>query len=133
MPHAFAWNIGTIRSSRSSCEKPIACADEIACVAQIRNLANLRGHAIPSREDVLDGIRSVFIKGADDVEGVAIMAAARKLLAGHAIGAVPREAGQPPIVDDFRIRAALPTIEWLTDRGASVVTARSSTVMRRVS
>ena len=27
------------------------------------------------------------------------------------------------ITDDFRIRAALPTIEWLTDRGASVVTA----------
>ncbi|RLE17938.1 MAG: phosphoglycerate kinase [Actinobacteria bacterium] len=27
------------------------------------------------------------------------------------------------IADDFRIRSALPTIEWLTDRGASVVTA----------
>ncbi len=27
------------------------------------------------------------------------------------------------ITDDFRIRAALPTIEWLTARGASVVTA----------
>ncbi len=27
------------------------------------------------------------------------------------------------ITDDFRIRAALPTIEWLTERGASVVTA----------
>jgi phosphoglycerate kinase len=27
------------------------------------------------------------------------------------------------ITDDFRIRAALPTIEWLTERGAEVVTA----------
>ena len=27
------------------------------------------------------------------------------------------------ITDDFRIRASLPTIEWLTERGASVVTA----------
>ena len=27
------------------------------------------------------------------------------------------------IADDFRIRAALPTLEWLTERGATVVTA----------
>jgi phosphoglycerate kinase len=31
--------------------------------------------------------------------------------------------GTPRITDDFRIRAALPTIEWLTARGAHVVTA----------
>ncbi len=31
--------------------------------------------------------------------------------------------GAGAIVDDFRIRAALPTIEWLTERGANVVTA----------
>jgi len=31
--------------------------------------------------------------------------------------------GEQVITDDFRIRAALPTIEWLTSRGASVVTA----------
>jgi phosphoglycerate kinase len=34
---------------------------------------------------------------------------------------VPMEDGR--ITDDFRIRAALPTIEWLRDRGARVVTA----------
>ena len=31
------------------------------------------------------------------------------------------EAGERVITDDFRIRAALPTIEWLIERGASVV------------
>ena len=31
--------------------------------------------------------------------------------------------GETVITDDFRIRAALPTIEWLTDRDAQVVTA----------
>jgi phosphoglycerate kinase len=34
---------------------------------------------------------------------------------------VPLEDGT--ITDDFRIRSALPTIEWLTERGATVVTA----------
>lgn len=34
---------------------------------------------------------------------------------------VPMENGE--ITDDFRIRAALPTIEWLTSRGATVVCA----------
>lgn len=34
-----------------------------------------------------------------------------------------RSGEQPTIIDDFRIRAALPTIEWLTSRGASVVCA----------
>ena len=51
-------------------------------------------------------IRSVFIKGADDVEGVVVLALARKLLAGDRVGDVPPEAGQPPIVDDFRRTAA---------------------------
>jgi len=39
---------------------------------------------------------------------------------------VPMEtstSGERTITDDFRIRAALPTIEWLTSRGASVVCA----------
>jgi phosphoglycerate kinase len=34
---------------------------------------------------------------------------------------VPLDDGR--ITDDFRIRASLPTLEWLTERGASVVTA----------
>jgi 3-phosphoglycerate kinase len=34
-----------------------------------------------------------------------------------------RDGDTARITDDFRIRAALPTIEWLTERGASVVTA----------
>jgi hypothetical protein len=36
---------------------------------------------------------------------------------------VPLDGDVSTITDDFRIRAALPTINWLTERGASVVCA----------
>jgi hypothetical protein len=81
-------------------------ADVIAALAHVRRLAQFRGHTRPSREDVLDGVRSVLVKGAEDVEGVLVLALARKLLAGERVGDVPPEAGQPPIVDDFRRSAA---------------------------
>jgi hypothetical protein len=80
-------------------------ADVIAGLQQANDLATLRSHCRPSREDLLDAVRSVFIKGADDAEGVPVLAIARKHLAGDRIGAVPAEAGQPPIVHDFRSTA----------------------------
>jgi hypothetical protein len=81
-------------------------ADAVAALEQARRLAAFRGHARPTREDLLDGIRSVFIKGTEDVEGVAILAQARKLLAGDRVGDVPPEAGAPPLVTDMRRTAA---------------------------
>jgi hypothetical protein len=81
-------------------------ADVIAALAHARRLAEFRGHRRPSREDVLDGVRSVLVKGAEDVEGVMTLAVARRLLAGDRVGDVPPEAGQPPIVGDFRRTAA---------------------------
>ena len=80
----------------------VSTADAIAAVSHVERLALLREHEQASREDVLDGIRSVFIKGADDAEGVPVLALARKRLAGDRVGNVPAEAGQPPIVHDFR-------------------------------
>lgn len=80
----------------------VSTADTIAAVSHMKRLAGLRGHAQASREDLLDGIRSTFIKGADDAEGLPVLALARKRLAGERVGNVPAEAGQPPIVHDFR-------------------------------
>ena len=90
---------------------PVSVADEIAALEQVRRLAVLRGHARPSREDLLDGIRSVFIKGSDDIEGLPILALARKLMAGDRVGNVPAEAGVPPLVEDFRRTASRLKIE----------------------
>jgi hypothetical protein len=85
----------------------VSTADAIAATSHAQRLAVLRGHSAASREDVLDGVRSVFIKGSDDAEGVPVLAIARKLLAGDRVGNVPAEAGQPPIVHDFRNTATL--------------------------
>lgn len=84
----------------------VSVADEIAALEQVRRLAALRGHSRPSREDLVDGIRSVYIKGSEDVEGLPILALARKLLAGDRVGNVPPEAGVPPLVEDFRRTAS---------------------------
>ena len=89
----------------------VSPADEIVALNQVRQLARFRGHPLLAREDLLDGIRSVFIKGSEDVEGVMVLALARKLLAGDRVGDVPPEVGQPPIVDDFRRTAGLLKID----------------------
>lgn len=84
----------------------ISVADEGEAVLQMRRLAALRGHAVPTREDLLDAVRSCFVKGSLPVEGVAVLARARTLLTGDRRGEVPPEAGQPPLVEDFRLQAA---------------------------
>ncbi len=77
-------------------------ADEIAALEQTRRLAMLRGHPGPTREDLLDGIRSCFVKGSMDAEGEIVLGLARHALGGTSIGEVPPEAGVPPLVADFR-------------------------------
>ncbi len=84
----------------------VSTEDEISALTHAHRLSRMRGHTRPSREDLLDGIRSVFVKGSIDVEGVIVLTQARKLLAGNRIGEVPAEAGQPPIVTDFRQTAS---------------------------
>ena len=80
-------------------------ADEIAALEQSRLLAAMRGHPGPTREDLLDGIRSCFVKGSMDAEGEIVLGLARHALGGTSIGEVPPEAGVPPLVEDFRVTA----------------------------
>ncbi len=80
-------------------------ADEIAALEQSRRLAAMRGHPGPTREDLLDGIRSCFVKGSMDAEGELVLGLARHALGGTSIGEVPPEAGVPPLVEDFRVTA----------------------------
>jgi hypothetical protein len=80
-------------------------ADEIAALQQARLLASLRGHPGPTREDLLDGVRSCFVKGAMDAEGTVLMGIIGHALTGNAIGEVPASAGVPPLLASFRKEA----------------------------
>jgi hypothetical protein len=84
----------------------ISTADMVAALEQARRLAELRGHVGPSREDLLDAVRSCFTKGALDGEGAWVMSLAREAFSGHAVGKPAPGARQPPLVLDFRDRAA---------------------------
>lgn len=100
---AAAILVGSGQSSRRDRKgRGLSIADEIAALDQACRLAVLRGHPGPLREDLLDGIRSCFVKGSMDVEGMGVLASVGRLMTGTAVGEVPPEAGVPPIVDDFR-------------------------------
>ncbi len=83
----------------------ISTPDAIAAVQMAQRLAELRGHPWPLREDMLDGVRSCFVKGEVSTEGLALLAMVREVLAGDRVGRVPRAAGVPPIVADFQREA----------------------------
>ena len=83
----------------------LSTADEIAALQQAQLLASLRGHPGPTREDLLDGVRSCFVKGSMDSEGAVLMGIVGHVLTGKDIGDVPATAGVPPIVSSFRKEA----------------------------
>lgn len=79
----------------------ISTPDTVSAMQMTRQLAALRGHPWPLREDVLDGIRACYVKGEMNVEGQVILALVKDVLAGNRVGQIPLGADVPPIVDDF--------------------------------
>lgn len=74
-------------------------------VEQAERLAALRNRPFPSRDDILDAVRSSFIKDEIPVEHVPLLVELRAWLTGTAIGDVPPSAGSPPLVEAVRSRA----------------------------
>lgn len=100
---AFGILVEVARKTRERQFNPaITTPDVIAASQMVRQLAALRGHRWPQRQDLLDGIRSCFIKGEIQTEGRLLLDLVREFLAGNRVGEVPTNAGTPPIVDDFR-------------------------------
>src|ERR1700752_263469 len=91
---------------RKDMQVALSTADEIAALQQASLLASLRGHPGPTREDMLDGVRSCYVKGSMDAEGTVLMGIVSHVLTGKEIGEIPATAGVPPIVVSFRREAA---------------------------
>jgi hypothetical protein len=100
----FVVEIGAMTRSKGL-QIALSTPDEIAALQQTRLLSSLRGHPGPLREDLLDGIRSCFVKGSLDAEGEIVLGLAHHVLTGNRIGDIPPEAGECPIVTDFRAKA----------------------------
>jgi hypothetical protein len=81
--------------------RTVSTAQVTDALGQASRLAALRGRSGPSRNDVLDAVTSCFVKGLMDTEGTIVLAQVRRALAGDRVGVIPKEAGSPPIVDDF--------------------------------
>ena len=111
----------------------ISTADEIAALAQARALATYRGHSRLTREDMLDGIRPAFVKGAMDAEGALVMNLAREFLAGDRIGELPPGVAIAPLVADFRAQAVRHRLDLdtLNPREVSLDLMRDRSVSHR--
>ena len=78
----------------------------LAAIEQAQRLAALRGRALPLRDDVLDAVRSTFVKGeVGRGGGSGVLSEMRVWLTGNAIGDVPPAAGSPPLVEAVRSEA----------------------------
>jgi hypothetical protein len=74
-----------------------------ATVEMALQLAALRGHAFPQREDMQDAIRSCLATGELAIEGLWLTSHLKKFLAGDRVGSIPQQAQESPLVADFRI------------------------------
>lgn len=74
-------------------------------IEQAERLASLRGRPFPTRDDLIDAIRSSFIKDEIPVDQVPLLNELRAWLTGTALGEVPASAGSPPLVEAARAQA----------------------------
>lgn len=74
-------------------------------VEQAQRLAMLRARPFPARDDIVDAIRSTFIKDEIPAGEVPLLRSFRDWLTGSAIGEVPPGTGSPPLVEAARASA----------------------------
>lgn len=74
-------------------------------IEQAERLASLRGRPFPTRDDLIDAVRSAFIKDEIPEGGAPLLAELHAWLTGTALGEVPPGTGSPPLVEAVRTQA----------------------------
>lgn len=90
-----------IRVARQLKAEGISMADEIEAARMIRELALLRGKMQPGLYELMDAVRSAFVKGEISAANKP-MTLLQKNLQGTKRGKLSKEADVPPLVHDFR-------------------------------
>ena len=90
-----------LRKNRES----ISLSEESAAFAMCLGLAQMRGKNQCGVYELLDGVRTAFVKGELNLATSFVLREARTLLRGEKIGQVGEGAPQPPIVLDFEEKA----------------------------
>ncbi len=97
----------------------------LAAIEQAQRLASLRGRSLPLRDDIIDAVRSTFIKEEITRGGTPLLAELHLWLTGNAIGDVPArhrlspaggsraQRGAPPALCRGRWRHAQPPARYL--------------------
>ncbi|MCY6371679.1 DUF5682 family protein [Clostridium ganghwense] len=80
----------------------ISTADSIEALNMARGLAALRDKVECGAYELLDGVRSSFIKGEMNISNNASLDTLNKLMTGDKVGILSDVANMPPIVLDFR-------------------------------
>lgn len=104
-PDAFAataleYIIKTARYARKT--QPISLPDEINAYSMACSLASLRGKPCPGVYELLDGVRSAFVKGDINSTATFELDFLLRLLSGMGAGTVAANAYIPPVVLEFR-------------------------------
>ena len=121
MRHAIAGLISKIarRTRGQSIAHEASVTDSIAALQMMDQLALLRGHATPTRSDLIDAVFGCMRKenqiGSDLLNGIV-----DRILAGDRVGAVPASAQRPPIIDDFHRAAAKTRLPFNTSESRNV-------------
>ena len=80
----------------------------VDAIEHARRLSLLRARPGPLRTDLIDAVRSTFVKDEVATEGAPLLRELDAWLTGTAIGDVPPSAGSPPLVEAVRSEARRP-------------------------